>query len=70
MTSESAPEPRWVKSSFSFGAGECLELALFPDGIIGVRDSKDRAGAVLRFTRGEMDAFVRGVVAGEFDHLR
>jgi Domain of unknown function (DUF397) len=64
------PISGWLKSSFSFGNGECVELALLDDGAIGVRDSKDPHGAVLRFTRGELDAFARGIVAGEFDHLR
>jgi len=50
--------------------GECIELALLTDGSIGVRDSKDPDGGVLRFSRGEFDAFVKGASAGEFDHLR
>lgn len=43
---------------------------MLPDGSIGFRDSKDPTGPVLRFTRGEMDAFSRGVEAGEFDTFR
>jgi hypothetical protein len=44
-----------------------VEVAELADGGIGVRDSKDPNGPVLRFTRGEFIAFVRGVEAGEFD---
>lgn len=32
-----------------------------------VRDAKDAAGPVLRFTRDEWRAFLAGVRAGEFD---
>jgi uncharacterized protein DUF397 len=37
------------------------------DGLIRVRDSKDRYEGELTFSAGEWDAFVRGVKAGEFD---
>lgn len=57
----------WRKSTYSVGAGECVEVARMADGGIGVRDSKDPDGPVLRFTPGEFRAFVRGVVDKEFD---
>jgi hypothetical protein len=60
-------EPRWTKSSFSLNSGECVEVTRFVDGTIGVRDSKDPDGPVLRFSQGEINAFLNGVVAGEFD---
>lgn len=60
---------RWRKSSFS-SIAECVELAVLDDGRIGVRDSKDPDGGLLAFTRAEIDAFVRGAQAGEFDDLR
>jgi Domain of unknown function (DUF397) len=59
---------RWRKSSFSTIA-ECVEVTVLDDGLIGVRDSKDPGASMLAFTRAEMDAFVRGVKAGEFDDL-
>jgi hypothetical protein len=72
FTHESRPqEPnsdsRWVKSSLSFSNGNCVEVANLPGGTVGVRDSKDSKGAVLRFTPAEWDAFLGGVRNGEFD---
>lgn len=57
----------WVKSSLSFSNSNCVEVASMADGEIGVRDSKDPAGPVLRFTSGEWHAFLGGVHNGEFD---
>jgi hypothetical protein len=53
------------KSTFS-AAGACVEVGLVGDGGRLVRDSKNRGGAVLRFTETEWDAFLKGVHAGEF----
>jgi hypothetical protein len=60
---------RWFKSSLSFANGDCVEVAQLAAGRIGVRDSKDAGGPVLRFTLAEWRAFVGGVRNGEFDHL-
>lgn len=60
--------PIWRKSSFSGQAGDCVEFADLGDAI-GVRDSKDRKGPVLRFTRHEIAALLAGCKAGEFDDL-
>jgi hypothetical protein len=60
-------DTRWVKSSLSFANGNCVEIAALPDGMIGIRDSKDPQGPVLRFTRGEWNAFLAGAQRGEFD---
>jgi Domain of unknown function (DUF397) len=70
----SAPEaihgdPCWIKSSLSFANGDCVEAASLPDGRIGVRDSKDASGPILRFTPAEWRAFLGGARNGEFDHL-
>jgi Domain of unknown function (DUF397) len=59
----------WTKSSLSFANGDCVEVASLPDGQVGVRDSKDAAGPVLRFTAAEWKAFVGGVHNGEFDNF-
>ena len=60
---------RWVKSSLSFANGNCVEVASLPDGQIGVRNSRDAQGAVLRFTSDEWQAFIGGAHNGEFDHF-
>ena len=57
----------WVKSSLSFSNGNCVEIAGLPGGGVGVRNSRDRGGPVLRFTPGEWRAFLGGVRNGEFD---
>ena len=62
-----AADSYWVKSSLSFSNGNCVEVASLPGDQIGVRDSKDSAGPVLRFTPDEWDAFLGGVRNGEFD---
>lgn len=59
----------WTKSSFSFANGNCVEVAGLPDGGIGVRDSKNTEGPVLRFTSDEWTAFLGGVRNGEFDRF-
>jgi Domain of unknown function (DUF397) len=59
--------PHWTKSSLSFSNGNCVEVASLPSDEIGVRDSKDAAGPVLRFTPDEWHAFIGGVRNGEFD---
>jgi len=64
---ESNSDARWVKSSFSFSNGNCVEVANLSGGTVGVRDSKDVQGPVLRFTPAEWDAFLGGVRNGEFD---
>jgi len=58
---------KWVKSSLSFANGNCVEVADLPEGGIGVRNSRDPGGPVLRFTPDEWHAFVGGARNGEFD---
>lgn len=57
----------WMKSSFSFSNGNCVEVASPYGGAVGVRDSKDAEGLILRFTPLEWHAFLGGVRNGEFD---
>jgi len=57
----------WVKSSLSFANGNCVEVASLPDGEIGVRNSRESEGPVLRVTSDEWHAFLGGARNGEFD---
>jgi Domain of unknown function (DUF397) len=66
-TAEDQDELPWRTATYS-GGGNCVEFAELPDGGgVAIRDSKDRAGAVLLYTAAEWTAFVAGVRAGEFD---
>ncbi|HZB50974.1 MAG TPA: DUF397 domain-containing protein [Mycobacteriales bacterium] len=56
----------WLTASTG---GNCVEVAALPGGGVAVRDSKDRAGAVLTYTRDEWRVFVDGVHRGVFDRL-
>jgi uncharacterized protein DUF397 len=65
----SSAGPNWIKSSLSYSHGNCVEVASLPDNEVGVRDSKDTSGPVLRFTPDEWAAFIGGVQNGEFDRF-
>ena len=54
----------WRKSSYS-GDTACVETAQIEDAI-GVRDSKNKAGAVLPFTTTGWDAFLHATKTGTF----
>lgn len=56
----------WRKSSASNGTQDCVETARV-HGVTGVRDSKDRDGAVLTFDGRAWADFLGGVRAGHFD---
>ena len=62
-----SPGSYWIKSSLSYANGNCVEVASLPGGTIGVRNSRDSEGPVLRFTSDEWHAFLGGVRNGEFD---
>jgi Domain of unknown function (DUF397) len=58
-----------AKSSYSHAspASDCVEAGPCAcGGDVLVRDTKDRAGPVLRFTPAEWAAFLDGAKAGEF----
>jgi hypothetical protein len=59
----------WRKSTFSNPSGNCVEVAHMANGLVAVRNSRDPEGAVLVYTRPEIDAFLRGAKSGEFDDL-
>jgi hypothetical protein len=57
MVSRPDPGPNWVDSSLSFSNGNCVEVASLPPGEVGIRNSRDREGAVLVFAPDEWHAF-------------
>ncbi|MGH3718566.1 MAG: DUF397 domain-containing protein [Pseudonocardiaceae bacterium] len=59
----------WRTSSFSNGTGSCVQVALLDDGRTAVRNSNHPEAGVVLFTCAEMDTWVKGVKAGEFDDL-
>jgi hypothetical protein len=61
--------PSWTKSSLSHANGNCVEVADLPERQVGMRDSKDVGGLVLRFPPEEWRAFLDGVRKGEFDRF-
>jgi Domain of unknown function (DUF397) len=56
----------WFKSSYSTTGVTCVEVR-FVRGEAHVRDSRGSDGPVLVFDRDEWDAFLRGVLGGEFN---
>lgn len=59
----------WRKSSYSMANGNCAEVGVLasdsaPGYVIGVRDSKDPGGPVLRFSEADWAEFVASVKAG------
>lgn len=59
-------DAQWFKSSRSSADGQCVEVAIQPDGV-AVRDTKNRDAGHLEFTRDEWKAFIGGAKDGEFD---
>lgn len=57
----------WVKSTYSFSNGNCVEVRTFGDGHRSVRNSRYPDTELRAFTPGEWQAFCDGVRAGEFD---
>ena len=65
MGSVDEPAETWRKSSRSYANGGCVEVTFLSSELIGVRDSKNPRGTVLRFTPAGWDAFVSEVRNGE-----
>lgn len=60
---------RWRRTNPDAPGGDSVEVALLDDGTTAMRRSDDPDGVVVFFTPAEMDAFIKGVKAGEFDDL-
>ncbi|MGS2618284.1 DUF397 domain-containing protein [Micromonospora sp. LZ34] len=54
----------WRKSSRSNNGGNCVEVADNVPDIVGLRDSKDPTGPVLRFAPRAWSSFVASVKGG------
>jgi uncharacterized protein DUF397 len=67
MTRSEHVDATWAKSSFSFSNGNCVEVAQLPGRSVGVRDSRNPAGPVLRFTRDGWDTFLAGARRGKLE---
>lgn len=59
----------WRISSFSGNNGTCVEVAALPDGHVAVRNSTHPGGGLILLTRAEMNHWINGIKAGEFDDL-
>ncbi|WP_280417423.1 DUF397 domain-containing protein [Nocardia carnea] len=59
----------WRKSTFSNPSGNCVEFAEAAGNLVAVRNSRFPDGGVLFYTRPEIEAFLQGAKAGEFDDL-
>jgi uncharacterized protein DUF397 len=58
----------WRKSTRSGGdGGNCVEVATNLEGVVAVRDTKDRSGGTLIISPSTWAAFIAGVKDGEFD---
>ncbi|GII77948.1 hypothetical protein Sru01_29300 [Sphaerisporangium rufum] len=67
---EIASVPVWhVSTASANGGGECVEAGPLGDGSgrVAVRHSRRPDAEVIVYTRGEWEAFLAGVRAGEFD---
>jgi hypothetical protein len=64
---EVAVVPTWRTSTYSGQNGNCVEVARNTPGVVAVRDSKDRGGAVLAFGAEAWREFTGRVRSGRFD---
>jgi hypothetical protein len=61
----------WQRSAFCGpNGGNCVEVNLRTEGLVGLRDGKLVEGPVLVFDDHEWEAFLAGARAGQFDRRR
>ncbi|WP_442914313.1 DUF397 domain-containing protein [Kribbella sp. NBC_01245] len=64
------PSSEWIKASASNPSNNCVYARQENDGRISIMDSKlGGASPILTFTPAEIQAFMQGVVDGDFDKL-
>lgn len=68
MTSSTNDTTPWRTATATGDGQNCVEVRRH-DGMIEVRDTKDRTLAAHRYTSGEWAAFLDGARKGEFDDL-
>ena len=59
----------WRKSKRSMNNGNCAEISS-AGGVVMVRDTKDKQGAMLRYPAASWLGFIREARVGGFDRLR
>ncbi|WP_062210442.1 DUF397 domain-containing protein [Streptomyces sp. NBRC 109706] len=69
MAANALRDVEWLKSSHSNSQGTCAEFARLPSGDVAMRNSRFPDGPALVYTPAEIQALLRGVKDGEFDHL-
>ncbi|MGW2375438.1 MULTISPECIES: helix-turn-helix domain-containing protein [Kitasatospora] len=70
MTPITAVKPNsWMKSSYSNGGGDCVEVAPGLPGVLPVRDSKDPDGPQLAFGMDAWQSFIAGIKSGELGDI-
>lgn len=55
----------WQKSHHSNPSGECVELALLPDGRVAMRNSRDPGGPAILFARDAVEELLDSARCGE-----
>jgi hypothetical protein len=57
MQGDELPRAQWKKSTYSGNTGNCVEVAI-TESVVGIRDSKDPDGAVIKVRPEAWRAFV------------